>query len=105
MTAEDMLREDAPNSSPRSDARATIKEQNLLPQYVRSRREEVLELKLPTKVRSSLATPWIRTGVPLLMDILPKLAKLQFEDVDTRKQVGLERKNYMVMILAMPLET
>ena len=43
-------------------------------------------------------------GVPLLMDILPKLAKLQFEDVDTHKKVGLERKNYMVMLPAMPPE-
>ena len=34
--------------------------------------------------------------VPLIMNIIPKLAKIQFEDVDTKKQVGLERKNYMV---------
>ena len=32
------------------------------------------------------------------MDILSKIAKLSFEDVDTLKKVGLERRNYMVTV-------
>ena len=32
------------------------------------------------------------------MNVLPKIAKLSFEDVHTHKKVGLERRNYMVMV-------
>ena len=34
------------------------------------------------------------------MDIMSNIAKLKFKDCDTRKQVGLERKNYMVTVPA-----
>ena len=46
----------------------------------------------------------IPNGVPLLMDIVSKITKLQFEDCDTRKQVGLERRNYMVTVQVEPTE-
>ena len=36
------------------------------------------------------------------MDIMKKLIKLEFKDVDTRQQLGLERKNCMVMIQTGP---
>ena len=53
-------------------------------------------MKLLMKARSSLVSLEIPIDVPLLMNIILKLAKLQFEDVDTHTKVGLERKNYMV---------
>ena len=38
------------------------------------------------------------------MNIILKLVKLLFDDGDTRKQVGLERKNYMVTTPIVPSE-
>ena len=50
-------------------------------------------MTLPKKVHTSLVTHRIPNSVLLLKDIVPKIAKLSFEDVDTRKKVGLERRN------------
>ena len=62
---------------------ATLEEQNLLPPSVHPRRAEAPKVKLLMKAHSSLVAPQIPVGVPLLMNIVPKLVKLQFEDNDT----------------------
>ena len=101
---EDIPAEDVPASPLQRDANSTIEERKMLPLYVWPRREEALEVNVSTKACSSLVIPQIPAGVPLLMNIIPKLVKLQFEDTDTRKQADLERKNYMITMLAIPPE-
>ena len=59
-------------------------------------------MTLPTKAHTFLVSPWIPECIPLLMEIMSKLTKLGFKDVDTHLQLGLERKNYMVMIQTEP---
>ena len=59
-------------------------------------------MTLPKKAHTFLVTPRISDRVPLVMDILPKITKLAFEDVYTHQQLGLERKNCMVTIQASP---
>ena len=57
---------------------------------------------LPKKVHTFLVTPRIPDSVPLLMEIMPKLTKLAFKDVETHQQLGLERNNCMVTIQSGP---
>ena len=43
-------------------------------------------------------------GVGFLMNIILKMTKLWFEDIDTHKQVDLERKSCMVTMSVVPAE-
>ena len=57
-------------------------------------------MELHTKANTFLVAPQIPRRVPLLLDIMPKISKLNLEDFDSRLQEGLERTNCMVMIQA-----
>ena len=54
-------------------------------------------MTLPKKEVTTLVVPQIPDNVPLLMDIMPKLAKLKFEDFNTRQQEGLKRVDYLIL--------
>ena len=77
--------EEEPESPLRKDTNSTIEEENLLPPCVHPRRAKVHEVKLLMKVHFSLVSLQIHELVPLLMNIIPKLVKLQFEDYDTHQ--------------------
>ena len=57
---------------------------------------------LLNKAHNILVTHRIPNSMPLLKDIMLKIAMLQFEHYDTHKKVGLERRNYITMILVDP---
>ena len=66
------------------------------PYYVRPRRADAPKVDLPRKVNTTLVAPQIPNNVPLLMEIMPKLDKLKFEDFDTQLQDELKRAECMV---------
>ena len=47
-------------------------------------------------VVTTLVVPQIPDNIPLLMDIMRKLAKLKFEDFDTQLQEGLKRADCLI---------
>ena len=53
------------------------------PYYVHPRRADAQVVKLPKRAPTTLLAPRIPNGVPLVLDIMPKLAKLKFEYFDT----------------------
>ena len=75
--------EGASESCSRRDTNAAIEERSLLPPYVRKRRVDMQEVNILMKACSSLVSLQIPANVPLFMNIIPKLDKIQFEDVDT----------------------
>ena len=93
---------DTPALPLQKEMNAIVEEWGLLLPYVQPRRPEALEVKLPARACSSLVETQIPAGVPLLMNIIPKLVRLKFEDNDTHKKEYLERNRYMVTLPAMP---
>ena len=53
------------------------------PHYILPRRTDAREGDLPKKAVTTLVSPRVPLGVTLLQDILPKLARLKFQDFDT----------------------
>ena len=54
------------------------------PCYIRPRRTDAQEGDLPKKVVTTLVSSRIPSNVTLLKDILPELARLKFQDFDSR---------------------
>ena len=61
-----LMEEDAPYSPPRDDD--ATREEEIFPHYVRPWRVDVQEVRLSKKSHTTLVTPMIPNGVPLLMD-------------------------------------
>ena len=78
--AEDVMEEE---SLPRRGMEVERVDLNF-PHYIQLRRTDAKERDLPKKEVTSLVAPRIPIGVPFLKDILPKLARLKFQDFDTR---------------------
>ena len=65
--------------------------------YVLLMRADALKVDLPKKANTILVVLRIPDNVPLLMDIMPKLATLKFEEFDTQMQDRLKRADCMVL--------
>ena len=83
------------DSLPRRGPEAKRVDSNF-PHYIRPRRTYVKERALPKKAVTTLVAPRIPIDAPLLKDILPELARLKFQEFDTRQQEGLQRTDCMV---------
>ena len=66
------------------NVRMTTWKKTNFPHYVRPRRVDAQKVTLLKKAVTTLVAPQILDNVPLLMDIMPKLDKLKFKDIDTR---------------------
>ena len=60
------------------------------------------QVTIPSKGSTTLVAPKIPKGMTVLLDIMPQLQNLSFEDVDTSKLIDINRKNYMKLVKDTP---
>ena len=71
------------DSPPHRDTKFGREEEDF-PHYVQPRRADAKEVTLPKKESTFLVSPQIPNDVPLLMNLMPNIYRLEFEYVDTR---------------------